>query len=154
MKSVSIKNLIPITISGLSIVGVTSFQTFKYNDVEQNNIQLIHKDALNHLKSSQDINYGSLIFRFRFNKYFNEWVKKVKYLSSPNQVVEDPNFRSIVEMGSQSVPFIMEQIEKEPSYLVWALNYIYGFKISDNSLTTIPEACKAWLKYLKSAQFA
>jgi hypothetical protein len=154
MNSVSLKNLIPITISGLAVTITPVVQTFKYNDVEQNNIQLIDKDALNHLKTAQEVNYGNLIYKFRFKKHFDTWINNIKFLSSPNQIIEDPNFKNIVDMGSFAVPFIMEQIEKEPSYLVWALNFIYGFKISDNSLTTIPEACKAWLKYLKSAQIA
>lgn len=154
MNYVSLKDLIPITVSGLALTGTPTLQTFKYNDIIQNNLQVIDVNALNHLKTAQDVDYGKIIYRFRFNKYYNDWSKKVKYLSSPNQIVEDPNFKSIVEMGTFAVPYIIEHIEKEPSYLVWALNFIYEFKISDNSLTTIPEACKAWLKYLKSAQIA
>jgi hypothetical protein len=152
MNPVVAKDLIPLAISGLAAVANPTIQTFRYNDVEQNNIQLINEDALTHLKSAQDINYGNLIHRFRFYQSYKKWIKAIRFLSSPNQIVEDPNFKQIVEMGSFSVPFIMQEIEREPSYLVWALNHIYGFKISDNSLTTIPEACKAWLKYLKSAQ--
>jgi hypothetical protein len=154
MNPVSVKDLVPLAISGLAAVANPAIQTFKYNDVEQNNIQLINKDSLTHLISAQDINYGNIIHRFRFYQSYEKWIKEVRFLSSPNQIVEDQNFKQIVEMGLSSVLFIMEEIEREPSYLVWALNHIYGFKISDNSLTTIPEACKAWLKYLKSAQIA
>lgn len=154
MNPVSVKDLVPLAISGLAAVSYPTIQTFKYNDVNQNNIQLIDQYALTHLKSAQDISYVDLIHKYRFYQSYEKWIKSVRFLSSPNQIIEDPNFRQIVDMGLFSVPFIIEEIEREPSYLVWALNQIYGFKISDNPLTTIPEACKAWLKYLKSAQTA
>lgn len=150
MNPVSTKDLIPIAISGLAVVGNPTLQTFKYNDIEQNNIQLINENALAHLKSAQDINYGNLIHRFRFYKLFNSWNDRVLYLSSPVQITNDPDFKEIVEMRYSAIPYIIEELEKEPSYLVWALNQIFGFKISDSPSTTIPEACKAWLKYLKS----
>lgn len=150
MNSVSTIGLVPLAVASFSAVSSPTVQTFKYNDVEQNNIQLIDNNALSHLKSAQDVYYGSLIFRFRFYQAFERWNESVRFLSSPIQIVNDPDFKVIVNMGDTAVPYIIEELEKEPSYLVWALNQIFGFKISDNPSTTIPEARKAWLKYLKS----
>ena len=48
MNSVSIKDLVPLAISGLGAMAVP-MQTFNYNDVEQNNIQLADNNALSHL---------------------------------------------------------------------------------------------------------
>lgn len=150
MKSVSSKGLIPVAISGLAMVGNPTAQTFKYNDVEQNNIQLINENALTHLKYSQGVDYGSMIHRFRFYKLFNAWHERVRYMSSPNQIINDLDFIEIVNMQYSAVPYIIDELEKEPSYLVWALNKMFGYKISDNPTTTISEASKYWLKYLKS----
>lgn len=154
MNPVSTKGLVPLAVVSLSAISNPVIQTFKYNDVEQNNIQVIDDDALSHLKSAQGIDYGNLISRFEFYQAFKKWNENVLFLSSPIQIVNDPNFKSIVKLGYSSVPFIIEELKKEPSYLVWALNQIFGFKISDNTYTTIPEACKAWLRYLKSLQNA
>lgn len=150
MNTVSLKNLVPITISGLSVLTEPMIQTFNYNDVEQNNIQLIDNDALAHLKSAQATNYSDHINRFKFYKAYLMWKDRINFLSSPIQVVNNPDFKTIVEMGHAAIPFIREELEKEPSYLVWALNQIFGFKISDNPNTTIPEASKIWLRYIKS----
>jgi hypothetical protein len=153
MNSVSIKDLVPLAISGLGAMAVP-MQTFNYNDVEQNNIQLADNNALSHLKLAQDTYYGDHIHRFRFYQAYTLWTDHINYLSSPIQVIADPNFKAIVDLGYDAIPFIVQELEKEPSYLVWALNQIFGFKISDNPDTTIPEAGRLWVKYIKSLKFA
>ena len=52
----------------------------------------------------------------------------------------------VVSMGQYAVPFIKDELIRKPSTLVWALNYIYGYKISSNPHLTISEACKLWIK--------
>ena len=52
-------------------------------------------------------------------------------------------------MGYDAVPFIIDAIDKNPSPLVWALNFIYNAKISNNPNTTITQACKLWVKKLR-----
>lgn len=51
-------------------------------------------------------------------------------------------------MGEKVVPFIIEELKKGPSLLVWALNSIYNERISDDPNTTIEKACKLWVKRL------
>lgn len=51
-------------------------------------------------------------------------------------------------MGKVAVPFIIEEISANPSTLVWALNFIFEKKISNNPKTTIPQACKLWVNQL------
>ena len=64
----------------------------------------------------------------------------------PCRIVEDEDFKAIVSMGQYAVPFIKDELIRKPSTLVWALNYIYGYKISSNPHLTISEACKLWIK--------
>lgn len=71
------------------------------------------------------------------------------FLSSAKAIIELDDFQSIVAMGSDAVPFIVDAIDKEPSPLVWALNFIFKAKISNNPNTTITEACKLWVKRLR-----
>ena len=72
------------------------------------------------------------------------------FSSSASEIISDPAFQGILDMGMAAVPYIVDTIEKEPSTLVWALNKIYGGKISNNPNTTVKEACKLWVKRLKS----
>jgi hypothetical protein len=90
-----------------------------------------------------------LIQKFRFQHHLKNWENKVMFLSSPNAIVENVDFKAIVNMGKSAVPFIVEEIERKPSSLVWALNFIYERKITDKPTATISEACKLWVKELK-----
>jgi hypothetical protein len=82
----------------------------------------------------------------RFNDLYKNWYFKTMFYSNPKMIVEDENFQSIVNMGEQAIPLILEKIESEPSQLVWALNIITNKKISNNSMISITDACKSWVK--------
>ena len=45
--------------------------------------------------------------------------------------------------------FIIDAIDENPSHLVWALNFIFNAKISNDPNTTITQACKLWVKKLR-----
>ena len=82
-----------------------------------------------------------------FYKYFDEWKRDTRFLSSTTAIIRHPCFLSIVEMGGNAVPFIVKEIEREPSCLVWALNAIFHSTIGKGK--TITEACKLWTNKLK-----
>lgn len=86
----------------------------------------------------------------RYKLLYQTWKVKTAVLSSPKAIIENPEFQGIVSMGKDAVPFILDTISEEPSQLVWALNYIYGAKISNNPNLTISEACKLWVKKMNS----
>ena len=71
------------------------------------------------------------------------------FASSPSAIMENRNFIEICRLGDQAMNLIAEKLKEKPSHLVWAYNIIFGFRISDNSSTTISEASRLWLKYLK-----
>ena len=88
--------------------------------------------------------------KFRFQNHLINWQNKTMFLSSTKEIIENKDFQAIVAMGYTAVPYILESIENEPSTLVWALNFIYNRKISNNPNTTISEACKLWTKWYKN----
>ena len=55
----------------------------------------------------------------------------------------------IVYAKKEAVPYIVERIKEKPSNLMWALNLIYGKKISDKKSLTITEACKLWVEEIE-----
>lgn len=85
--------------------------------------------------------------RIMFDKYLEEWKRDTRFLSSIKEITSNPSFIEIVNMGGNAVPFILEEIERKPSNLVWALNAIFHKKIGRGN--TITEACKLWITELK-----
>lgn len=100
------------------------------------------------VKQADSENSLSYVSRLRFQSYYEQWYNATRFLSSANDIVNNDAFQAIIAMGKTAVPFIVEEISATPSPLVWALNFIYQKKISDNPNTTIPEACKLWVKEL------
>lgn len=70
------------------------------------------------------------------------------FLSSTSAIVNDVDFKEIVSMGKTAVPYIKDEISHNPSALVWALNYIFKQKISNDKNITISEACRLWVEKL------
>jgi len=85
--------------------------------------------------------------RMKFEQNLSEWQRDTRYLSSVSAITSHPAFISIVNMGGNAVPFILEEIERKPSNLVWALNAIFHRKIGQG--TSVTEACKLWTAELK-----
>lgn len=85
---------------------------------------------------------------FLFNQLITQWKEETMFLSSAEAIIKNPNFEAIVNMGRSAVPYIVDEIRTSPSTLVWALNIIYGKKITDRPGITVEEACKLWVKAL------
>lgn len=100
----------------------------------------------------KEINNPADIFlndRLKFLNHYNGWCNNTKYLSSVKSIIEDEDFKAIVAMGQRAVPFILDEIDIRPSNIVWALNMIFGRKITDRKDVTITDACKLWVKALR-----
>ena len=85
---------------------------------------------------------------FLFNRLISQWKEETMFLSSAQAIITNPNFQAIVNMGKIAVPYIVDEINNNPSTLVWALNIIFDRKITDRPGTTVEEACKLWVKKL------
>lgn len=84
----------------------------------------------------------------KFRIYLQRWKRDTMFMSSPSQIIENESFLSIISMGKAVVPYILYEINKQPSTLVWALNMIFQKKITNNPNATITDACKLWVKEL------
>lgn len=82
-----------------------------------------------------------------FERLLNDWQHDTRFLSSTKAITTHPSFARIVSMGGNAVPYILEEIERKPSNLVWALNAIFHKKIGQD--TTVTEACKLWIAELR-----
>ena len=67
-------------------------------------------------------------------------------------IIEDENFQEILKMGKDAIPLIINQINKNPSQLVWALNIITNSRLKSRQRLTLTEACKKWVKLFNSGK--
>lgn len=122
-----------------------------YSDSDQfSSISSVLRDHTTENYIQEGLERNPFIDKMKFDARYNSWKTKTIFASSAKEIVNQNDFQAIVQMGQVAVPFIVEIIEKEPSPLVWALNFIYGAKISNNRQLTITEACKLWVKALKN----
>lgn len=141
------KKLIPLTIAGGIIA---SANVFSYNAIEQSKINsFVSSPTLeNFLQQTNKNTYSGFYQKLKFQEHLNEWKSNTLFMSFADEIVNEENFIAIISMGLSAVPFIIEEISKKPSTLVWALNRIFNKSISNNPNTTIEEACKLWVKAL------
>lgn len=147
------KGFIPIVISGMAMNAAPQEQTFKYNEAEQKNIHFIQDSTKEYLKESQS-SYSHIMLKVKFYDHLKKWKEETLFVSSPNQIVENENFQGMVKLGKPVVPFVVSELQRNPTYLVWVLNYIYGTKVSESPNITIPEAAKLWVKKIQTGEFS
>ena len=151
MQLVSFKNgFKPLTIAAGLLV---SSPTLMYADLDQYSdiTAVISKPkASKYIQEVDNQENNIFIAKRKFYDYYNSWMDNTFFLSSVKDIIEQNDFKAIVNMGTKAVPFIFEELEREPSNLVWALNMIYKKKITDKPNVTISDACKLWIKALKS----
>lgn len=150
MQLVKLTNkLKPLTLA----VGLLSLSnTFAYSDIDNySGISAITSNnrTSEYIKTVDKNDRTTLLNKFRFENHLINWKQKTLFLSSTEAIIENEEFQAIIAMGYSAVPHIIEEIEINPSTLVWALNIIYNRKITNNPNTTISQACKLWVKELK-----
>ncbi len=150
MQLVQLSNkLKPLTIAA-GLLSVSS--TFAYSDIDAFSgiLTITTNDRTSeYIKSVDNRDRGVILHKFRFQNHLINWRKKTLLLSSTKAIIENDDFNAIISMGHSVVPYIVDEIENNPSTLVWALNIIYNRKITNNPNATISEACKLWVKELK-----
>ena len=138
--------IIPLTLAaGLTV------SPFLYDDIESHSGILSstsNNKVFEYISSVDEAEVTTLSNKLRFQFLLNNWKQQTRFSSSPDSIIQNENFQSIVAMGKVAIPFIIEEISAKPSTLVWALNFIFKKKITDNPKTTIPEACKLWVNQL------
>lgn len=138
--------IIPLTLAaGLAV------NPFFYADVDAHSGILSSTNNNKVFEYISSVDEGEVVAisnKLRFQFLLNSWQQQTKFSSSPDSIIQNENFQSIIAMGKIAVPFIVEEISANPSILVWALNFIFEKKISDNPRTTIPQACKLWVNQL------
>lgn len=142
------QTLKPLTIAaGLAVVGPSSYANIdKYSEITS---VLTNHRTSNYINLIDNKDDAFQRMKTRFNILYKSWMENTAFLSSPKAIIEQKDFKAIVAMGQDAVPFIIDAIDEEPSQLVWALNFIFNAKISNDPNITISQACKLWVKKLR-----
>lgn len=82
-----------------------------------------------------------------FVQNFKYWNQETAFLSTNN--VDNSYFQSIVNMGVDAVPFILDELKKGPTPLVHALDKIFPGVMKYEGYVSLNDACQRWIEILK-----
>ena len=83
-----------------------------------------------------------------FRRLAAQWTADTQFLSDARRIVEHPAFRQIIALGPEVVPFMLRDLEVQPSLWVWALPELTGenpVPASDGG--NIRKMSDAWLQW-------
>ena len=85
----------------------------------------------------------------RFLRLSTEWKRDTGHLSLVSQIAAHPSYQSIIAMGESAIPFILRDLEKEPSHWFSALSAIAdeGPEIPVHEKGDVGAISEAWIKW-------
>ena len=139
----------PLTLAA-GIISAASLYTCSAVDCHSGIMSIATNNRTSEHFKAVDQDNNAFLREIQFKFHLENWETKTSFFSSPTMIIEDDDFKAIIAMGHSAVPYIMNEIDRKPSTLVWALNIIFQKKITDNPNATISDACKLWVKTLKN----
>ncbi len=89
----------------------------------------------------------------RFRRLEAVWEAETAYLSSHTEIVAHPAFQEIVRLGNEVVPFLLRDLERRPSLLVWALPRITGANpVPTSDSGKLAKMSEAWVRWGTKSQ--
>ncbi|ADV48705.1 hypothetical protein Celal_1392 [Cellulophaga algicola DSM 14237] len=96
--------------------------------------------------------YENIYLNDKFKSLVELWEQNTAFESSISNIIQEDNFKKIINLGKKAVPLIIDKIEYEPSVLVWALNIITGKSMSSGGRETIEQICKKWVNAFRTGR--
>ncbi len=86
--------------------------------------------------------------RERFQQLAAAWKSEVRFLSDTNEICSHPAYQEIIGMGVSVLPFIFEELEREPDSWFWALKAITGQDpVPEEHRGNVDLMARDWLKW-------
>ena len=86
--------------------------------------------------------------RDMFDNLVASWEFSTGTSSSIEEIISDDSFQGIIGLGRMAIPFILEELAKEPSFLIIALGEISGDNpIKPEHRGDIPAMAQDWLDW-------
>jgi hypothetical protein len=84
----------------------------------------------------------------QFQKLADQWKSETINLSNMRKIIEHPAYQAIIAMGSEAVPFILEDLQKECGHWFHALTAITGESpVPKGRWGHIQEMSDAWINW-------
>lgn len=130
-----------------------------YNETSQQIVLNIPRGTdANKVRSRVNLFYTHLINELaeeqEFLYYRDNWEKETCFSSSISTIISNKNFVSIVNMGERVIPYILRDIQRQPSFLFIALeqicreNLIKPERQGCWNHINVTESCKKWAERL------
>lgn len=85
-----------------------------------------------------------------FYRLAQQWKQERPRGADVSEMVMHPAYQRIIGMGPDVVPFLLEDLEREPEHWFWALYSITGAKpVPPKSEGKLEEMAKAWIEWGK-----
>ncbi len=86
--------------------------------------------------------------RARFEALAAQWRKDTAHLSSVAQLAMHPAYQRIIGLGERALPFLFQDLNREPSHWFWALRAITGANpVPESAKGNVAAMTAAWLDW-------
>lgn len=91
----------------------------------------------------------------KFYALATQWQNEVAGMSSTTQMSQHPAYREIINMGTQIVPILLSELNKNPLYWLAALSEITGENpIKPEQKGRVKQMASAWIEWGKDRGYA
>jgi hypothetical protein len=95
-----------------------------------------------------DSNLAKDSARDRFKRLAAEWKKQAQFLSNTHKMVLLKPYQRIIGMGQAAVPFILEELQREPLQWFWALEAITEQNpVPPEAAGKVDRMAQAWIEW-------
>lgn len=134
---------------------LNSYETSQPNFIQtamSPEIGVIYNEILDHY--FVPISREKISLKEKFHTLKAKWEEETSFLSSISEIAMHPDYQKIIGMGEQAIPFILNEMRKNPGHWFWALKSISGENPVPPELKgKIKEMTISWLQWGKNRSY-
>lgn len=105
----------------------------------------LQEKAFEDLCASNAITYQHQNLTIKFSQLSCEVVSDYYYKSSPDSIQKHPSYLKIIAMGKEAIPFLIEELDKNPTYWFRALGLVANSNpIKQENRGIVPAMINDW----------
>jgi len=84
----------------------------------------------------------------RFYSLAKTWQEETRYVSSVHDMVLHPAYQQIIGMGREALPFLFQELKRQPDHWFWALHAITGEEpVPTEEKGNVEAMTRRWLRW-------
>ena len=97
---------------------------------------------------------GNDYYKTQFESLKNKWYSEIMFVSNPNIIVENANYKKIIELGINVVPFLVKDMKENNTHWFVALQSILKVNpIKPEHNGFVKMMVNDWAEYLEKSNF-